>query len=400
MRVALVPSAYEPAVGGVEQLTRRLAAHLMAAGDEVEIWTMRHPPSLPDRAVVDGLVVRRFAFYLPAAHPAALVRFPRLATGALRELRAAASDFYPDVVHVQCFGVNGPYALALARLANLPLVVSLQGETVMDDHDIYGQSISLRTSLRLALRWADAVTACSRFALDDALRRFGPRRGRSQIVFNGVDLEDEVGHLPTPIPGVEPGFVLGLGRIVQKKGFDLLLHAFARLPEDCADASLVIGGDGPVLDDLRALADRLHLGGRVTFPGRLGRDQVSWAMRNAGVFVLPSRVEPFGIVVLEAMRAGRPVVVSDRGGAPEIVRAPAEGLVVDPFDTGTFAATLATVLQDAGLSARLREAGARRVAAFGWPAIASEYRGIYRTVIAEHSGPQPAAGSASSTVAS
>ena len=380
MRVALVPSAYEPSIGGVEQLTRRLAAQLVAVGDEVEVWTTQHPADLPAEAIVDGLVVRRFPFYLPPARPVALMAFPWRATSVLRRMRAAAAAFRPDVIHVQCFGANGAYALALAETAGVPLVVSLQGETVMDDHDIYDRSASLRFMLRLAMRRAHAVTACSRFTLDDASRRFGSPRGRSEVVFNGVDLDDEA-PAPAPLEGISPGFVLALGRLVHKKGFDLLLQAFAHLPDACGDARLVVAGGGPELPALRALAARLGLSARVQFPGYLHRGQVAWAMENASMFVLPSRVEPFGIVVLEAMRAGRPVVVSNRGGAPEIIQSSDQGLAIDPFDAEAFAAVLADLLQDGLRRARIGENGRVRAAAFAWSTIAGRYRDIYESAV-------------------
>ena len=100
-------------------------------------------------------------------------------------------------------------------------------------------------------------------------------------------------------------------------------------------------------------------------------------MRRASS-VLPSRVEPFGIVVLEAMRAGLPVIVSRRGGAPDIVREGIEGLVVDPEDTAALAAALERILDDPQLAARFGAAGRERVKVYGWPAIAERYAQVYR----------------------
>ena len=79
----------------------------------------------------------------------------------MRSLRRAVATFRPDVLHVQCFGPNGAYATALSRLCHVPLVVTLQGETLMDDSDIFETSQSLRAALRAGLRTAAAVTGCS-----------------------------------------------------------------------------------------------------------------------------------------------------------------------------------------------------------------------------------------------
>ena len=374
MRIALLPSAYAPAVGGVEELTRRLACRLVAAGDEVEVWTIRHPPSLPASESVDDVRVRRFRLPLPALRPASLVRFPAGARGAFGDLDAAAREFRPDVLHVQCFSAQGAYATALAARRALPLVVTLQGETVMDDGDVYERSIAFRTALRLGLRQAAAVTACSSFVLDDA-RRFGLVAG--EVVPNGVEPAGEAEPEPFDLPA---RFVLGLGRLVTKKGFDLLVDAFARLAARHPDVDLVIAGDGPARAELARRAAELSLRGRVHLPGALSRGRVAWAMANADVFVLPSRVEPFGIVVLEALRAGRPVVVSARGGAGEIVRDGEHGLVADPFDAERLAGAIERLLEDRSLAERLADAGRRRVEAFDWGRVAGRYREIYAAV--------------------
>jgi glycogen synthase len=111
----------------------------------------------------------------------------------------------------------------------------------------------------------------------------------------------------------------------------------------------------------------------VAFPGRLNRANVRWATDNASAFVLPSRVEPFGIVVLEAMAAGLPVVVSARGGASEIVRDGVDGLVVDPFDRDALASAIDSVLSDTEQRKRLITAGRERVGNFDWPLITHRY---------------------------
>jgi glycosyltransferase involved in cell wall biosynthesis len=363
----------------VEELTRRLAKRLVAAGDQVEVWTIRHPGTLPADEVLDGQRVRRFGLPMPRAHPAAFARFPAPASRALLALWRAAAEFRPDLLHVQCFSANGLYAVALAACRRLPLVVSLQGEAFMDDHDVYQRSTALRAGLRLALRRADAVTACSRFTLDDAVERFGLRPGSGLVVPNGVETAGDGGP-PRPLPVPFDRFVLGLGRIVAKKGFDLLVEAFARLAPQRPGLGLVLAGDGPGRAGLAAQAARLGIADRVHLPGKLGRAEIAWAMGAADVFVLPSRVEPFGIVVLEALRAGRPVVASARGGAGEIVRHEREGLLADPLDGAQLAGAIARLLDDRDLARRLAEAGRQRVARFDWSAVADRYRGIYRSV--------------------
>jgi glycosyltransferase involved in cell wall biosynthesis len=389
MRIVLFPSAYAPAVGGVEELTARLACRLVDFGDEVEVWTIRHPPDLPDDEIINGIRVRRFLLPLPRHAPRAIASFPVEAARAWRKLAIAASGFSPDLIHVQCFSANGVYAAALANRRHVPLVLTLQGETVMDDRNIYDRSVSLRLSLRRSIRAATVVTGCSRFVLEDAERRFGLAPGCGHVIPNGVDLGESTP--PTPLNLPFKRFVLGIGRVVHKKGFDLLLEAFRRIAPQHPELGLVIGGDGPVREDLVRRASAVGLGDRVAFPGTLNPSQVAWAMSAAAVFVLPSRVEPFGIVVLEALRAGCPLIVSAHGGATEIVHDGIHAIVTDPWDTGLLAEAIQLVLSDDRLAKRLCRAGPERAADFDWELIARRYREIYKQLGADPAASEGAA---------
>jgi len=283
---------------------------------------------------------------------------------------------------VQCFGPNGAYATALSRLCHVPLVVTLQGETLMDDSDIFETSQSLRAALRAGLRTATAVTGCSQYTLDDAEARFGLPAGRGTVIFNGVAAATDDPPAPVDLPaplGTVP-YVLALGRVVDKKGFDLLLAGYAAMDPADRTADLVIAGTGNALERLEAMAEESGLGERVHFVGRLSREQVSAAMAGADLFVMPSRLEPFGIVVLEAWRAATAVLATDHGGPPEFVRDGEDGLLVDPFDTVAVAAALGRVLSDGTLRRSLATAGHARVEEFSWPAIAATYRSLYRSV--------------------
>jgi glycogen(starch) synthase len=381
-RIALLPSSYPPSFGGVEELTRHLALSLVDAGDRVEVWTGQPDDSLSETVEVrDEILVRRLPMPLPATNWSAVRRSATTGVRTLLSLRDAAAAFRPDVLHVQCFGPNGAYASALSRWTGLPLVLTLQGETLMDDADIFETSRSLRASLRHALRAAAAVTACSTFTLDDAERRFGLPAGRGQVIPNGVDLAGD-----TPVepdrPAAHPDrpYILALGRVVAKKGFDLLLEAFAAMAAERRTVGLVIAGTGPELDDLRHRAAELGVSDLVHFAGRLDRQGVAGAMAGAELFVMPSRLEPFGIVILEAWRAGTAVVATTRGGPPELVRDGEDGMLADPFDRDALTGTLERLLGDDRLRRSVADAGRARVGSFAWPVIAERYREVYSWV--------------------
>ena len=377
-----MPSAYAPAIGGVEELTRQLGLHLIERGNQVEVWTHLHPSDLPRVEEIGGVVVRRFTMPLPASSLGSLASFAGSAPSALRQLMGATRSFRPDVLHVQCFSGNGVYAAALSRVTGTPLVITLQGETLMDDRDIYEHSASLRLGLRAGLRQASVVSACSAFVLDDAVMRFGLRSGRGVVVPNGVEVRPD----RVPAKRLELPFdryLLALGRVVEKKGFDLLLDAFAEIAESHPGLGLVIGGQGSERAGLELKAAALGVKDRVAFPGSLGRGEVAWAMRNAELFVLPSRIEPFGIVILEALAFGCPVIVSSRGGASEIVRPGVDGLIVDPLDRQSLAHSIEALLIDSALRERFSAYGRLRAQQFGWTRIVDQYTELYERAGAE-----------------
>jgi glycogen synthase len=135
----------------------------------------------------------------------------------------------------------------------------------------------------------------------------------------------------------------------------------------------VIAGDGAELGALRERASALSLGERVHLPGRLGRGQVAAVMRGAEVFVMPSRIEPFGIVALEAWAAGVPVVATPHGGAPEFIGHETSGLIADPFDSFELASAIDSLLASPHYRNRLAAAGRAELERFQWPKLVECY---------------------------
>lgn len=366
-RVALISSSYAPAIGGVETVVRQLASGLRARGCEVEVWTVARGGT-GSTEVVDDVRVRYLPAPLPSFSPRGIASFVAKFPAAWLQWRKALREFGPTVLHVHCFGPNGPYARALHRRHRVPLLVTSHGETFADDGGVFDTSMLLRASLRDALAAADAVTAPSAVVLDDLRDRFGLVGGR--VIPNGIGLDD-------PPAGVRRSgaFFFAAGRLGRMKGFDLLVDAFARAPLD-RGMRLVIAGDGPERQALLAHTDRLGLGERVELTGWLSEAEVADLMAECVAVVIPSRRESFGLVALEAWRNGAPVIMTDRGGS--VVTDGVDGVVVDPTDTPALAAALVRVAGDAGLRARLAEGGSRRVRDYGWEHVVQRYQRLYR----------------------
>ena len=383
--VALLPSAFFPHLGGVEELTRQLAHEHVRRGARPLIITNRWPIHLPAVSEVEGLPVRREPFLTPERQLKPLARFAISGRNGPRQVARYIRAHGSTVVHVQCVSTNAYVARSVARMLGLPLIVTLQGELTMDADQVYQSSTVLPRLLRQLLLEADAVTACSRHTLDEAIAFTGVDPGpRGHVIYNGVELNE--------FADVAPGsrdrpYVLAIGRHVPQKGFDVLLRAFARLHTNggLAGHDLVVAGDGPEHDALRMLATQLGIGGRVDFVGRCDRPTTAALFAGCSVFALPSRHEPMGIVNLEAMAAGKPIVATRVGGVPELIIDGSTGILVPPGNDEELARALGTLLSNADLRGRMGMAGLDRASMFSWTAIADQYETLYASVLRDRS---------------
>lgn len=212
-------------------------------------------------------------------------------------------------------------------------------------------------SIKWLLRASDLIVAPSNAYRQDVARVFPELTGKIVFIHNGVDLS-EVELVPgtSTSPNGTP-YVLCVAMHNEKKGIDVLLRAFAQLQDAHPNLRLVLAGDGPLRVQLEALAASLGLTGKVEFCGRQTRSQVGELLRNCEVFVLPSRSEPFGIVLIEAMACGKPVVATTAGGIPEIVQNEVNGILVEPDNSKALAQAIDRVLEDEILQMRLATKG-------------------------------------------
>ncbi|MEY2495597.1 MAG: hypothetical protein QOJ45_2089 [Verrucomicrobiota bacterium] len=272
------------------------------------------------------------------------------------ELRAAK----PALIHAH-FGTDGLLVLPLARALGIPLVTSLRG------YDVSRSDGALLRSGRLSwMRYALGKKRLQHggalfLAVSDALREQAIARGypeaRTLTHYNGVDLDR---FRPNETPA-EPGLILHVGRLVEKKGTKVLIDALARI----AGANLAIIGDGPLRKRLERQAR--ELGDRVRFLGALTPDEVAQWMRRASVLAAPSLTAADGDaeglpnVVVEAAASGLPVVGTTHSGIPEAIEDGKSGFLVPERDAESLAMRLADLLGSERLRCEMG-AAARRLA--------------------------------------
>ena len=297
-----------------------------------------------------------------------------------------------DVVHAH--QGEDVATLLLARLAaarhRCPLVVTVHCSV---RHTVTGRSpraLFLRlvggaVEARVLAR-ADAVVALARRTAQ-LLRRDGVPADAVHVIPSGFepgtfgdrDREDAFAGFGRP----RVGFV---GRLAPSKRPDLLVRAFAAMSRE---ASLVVVGDGPLRERVEEMAASSVPRGRVHLQGFVEHTQVPRVLASLDVLVLPSEYEELGSVLVEAMAAGVPVVATDVGGIPEVVRDGETGLLVPPGDVAALTAALDRLTADRELRRRLGEAARDRAQQYAWPVLARRVLAVY----AERGRSRPRAGS-------
>jgi phosphatidyl-myo-inositol alpha-mannosyltransferase len=358
MRIALAcPYAWD-AAGGVQTHVRQLAARLRDLGHRVLVLTpsFDRPPEPYVRAVGRPVRIPYNQSVAPVAPwPAGFV----LVRDALREFR-------PDVVHVHEPLVPGPSMFAaLSSLA--PVVATFHAyadrSRLLDAAAPALRPVWRRLAVRVAVSEAAASFVEGRFR-DDGVR----------IVPNGADVELFAEAEPAPLP--DGRRILFVNRLDRRKGFPVMVEAFRLLAEERDDVILVVAGDG---QDRGAVSDLpIAVRAGVVMLGTVPHHEVPPYHAACEVFCAPATGrESFGIVLVEAMAAGLPVVASDIAGYREVLRDGVEGILVPPGDPAALAGAVGGLLDDRAAARRFGRAGRERARRYSWDAVARDLEAVY-----------------------
>lgn len=384
-----------------------IAAGIAARGHEVHVL-MPHRADLHRESLERGVHLHNYRY---APHPsmevwgyaaslrgdvgvkhAALWAAPLALRSSLQALLrlTATGDF--SLVHAHWMLPNGPVAALCARMRGLPLVVSLHGSDVF----LAEQTAPTAWAARWAAQQAATITSCSG-DLGARLAAVGAPPERITVVPYGVDADAfQPGADGTAIRArlkIAPDqpVIFTLGRMVFKKGFDVLLNAMPEVIAHHPRAILVLGGYGDLRESLEHQAVRLGIADRIRFPGMIGHDDVPAFFSMADVAVFPSihdqrgNVDGLPNVLLEAMSIGRPIVASRVAGIPQVIDDGVQGLLTPEGNVAALAAALKRVLSDSRLATTLGTAARRRVEhELRWSHIAARFEAVYERALAGH----------------
>lgn len=375
MKVALVSDWYYPKVGGVASHMHDLALKLRGMGHEVTIVTNNRVTGKEEELERLGIKLLKVPGVLSPIFDINLT----YSLKSTQELTSFLEDF--DVIHSH-------HAFTPLSLKAVKAARSLEKAALLTTHSIsFSHESRLWSALGLTiplfshyLRYPHRIIAVSRASkafvshftdttvevipngVDD--KRFRPSQG-------GEELKEEL--------GIEGNVVLYVSRMSYRKGPHVLLNAFAGIE----DATLVMAGSGEMLPFLKAQAKFLGVDERVRFLGYVPDETLPKLYDMADVFVLPSTTaEAFGIVVLEAMASGVPVIATDVGGIPEIVRESESGLLVPPGNEFELRNAIERLLENEELREFYGKNGRRAVEEkYSWDVVARQVERMYLEVL-------------------
>lgn len=302
------------------------------------------------------------------------------------------SQYHYDLIHVHDW-LGGYVANDLRQKFGIPLLATIHAtEYGRQNGYVNGSALSRRIheAEYHLVRYADKVIACSEFMRREIIQALQIPPQKIVVVPNGVDVE-RVGRVKRDDPELrawrrqwledKDPLIFFVGRMVGDKGPDLLIAAMPEIVQYYPGAKAILAGKGPFTDHLRYLIEKLGLKEQVVLTGFISDEDRNRFYAAADVAVFPSRYEPFGIVVLEAMVAGTPVVVASVGGLLEVVEDGVTGICVAPGRADTLAAGILEVLRHPQ-EARRRADTARCLAQerYSWDSVAAQTLEVYEEV--------------------
>ena len=378
-------------IGGISPHVYFLSKSLAKEGVKVYVVTCDFPGA-PAHEAIDGVEIYRIDSYKnPAPDFATWVYLMNLNMQKEAAAIVNSSENKIDVFHAHDWLV-ATAGIGLKHVFRKPLLVTMHSTEI-------GRRDGLHTNTERMIHETEAwltyeawkVICCSNYMVSHVRWAFGLPEDKLVMVPNGVNvgvydgIEENLSSFRAKFALPEEKLVLYVGRLVYEKGIHILINAVPKI-SDKVNAKFIIVGSGYMKEQLLNIVRSMRLEHKVLFMGFVDDATLLKLQKCADVSVVPSLFEPFGIVVLEAMAAKSPVVVSDTGGLSEIVDQDVTGFKAYPNNPDSLAWGITKVLLDTGYKKYIRENAYRKVREkYDWEKIAQQTKQIYETVLGEYS---------------
>jgi len=386
MRILMLSWEYPPrVVGGLGHVVAEISRALAGEGNEVEVITALDE-NQAEREIVGGVTVHRVAPY--HGRPVNFLAWVHQINLAMLEKGAALCNRHAfDLVHSHDWLVAYP-GRAMKHIYHLPLIATIHATEFGRNNGLHTDEQRYIGEVEWWLTYESwKVTCCSRFMREEVETVFNLPPDKIEVIPNGI--RPEAFHVRRPDPAVRRRFasdeeriIFYIGRLVREKGVQTLLEALPKIYESFPNVRLVVAGSGSYEQELRRLAVYLGVDNKVTFTGYIDEETRNQLYAHADVAAFPSLYEPFGLVALEAMATGAPVVVGDTGGFAETIIDGINGLRVEPGNAGDLARKISGLLQNRDLAAAISRRGLKDVKEkYSWSAAARSYEDVYQKIV-------------------
>ncbi len=277
-----------------------------------------------------------------------------------------------DLVHGHFAHPAGFIAASISELFRRPYALTVHGSDVLEAF-VEAETVKTRRAHRdFGLRKAHKVICVSN-SLRERVVNLGVPFSRTVVIPNGLDTEKF-----SPLPeGSSDNCILYVGNLIERKGIDLLIEAFERVSPGHPGLRLKLLGDGPVREHLKEQTLLSGLADRVEFLPQRPNSEIPQVMAKARLFCLPSREEGFGVVLIEALASGVPVIGARTGGIADIITSDDFGLLFEPGNAADLAAQVNNALNKDWKKAAIREAGLK----YSWHRIAKRVVDQYKSAV-------------------
>ncbi|MBW4653322.1 MAG: glycosyltransferase family 1 protein [Kaiparowitsia implicata GSE-PSE-MK54-09C] len=377
MRIALFTETFLPKVDGIVTRLSHTVDHLQRLGDQVLVFSPEGGLSEYKGARINGVP----GFPLPL-YPELKLALPR------PSIRKELELFQPDLIHIVNPAVLGLGGLYYAKSLGIPLVASYHTHLPKYlEHYGLGMLEGVLWELLKLMHNQAEINLVTSTAMQDALESHGIER--VDVWQKGVDVElfdpslasgDMRSHLTQGSP--DSPLLLYVGRLSAEKEIDRIKPVLAAIP----NARLALVGDGPYRADL----EKIFEGTPTFFAGYMTGQTLGAAFASADAFVFPSRTETLGLVLLEAMAAGCPVIAANAGGIPDIVTDGVNGYLFNPQDENGAIAATQRLLHETAERNTLRQNARAEAERWGWAAATQQLQQFYGRVMAGRSLPRAA----------
>lgn len=363
MKILQLTEHYLPFFGGVEKHIHEISKRLVENGVDVEVVCEREK-NTPNYEIMDGVKIHRVSGFR-------LIKLKydigRIAPGMIPS--AIIND--ADIIHAHAYSYFPTWASMFSKFSGKPVVITTHSDPAARIYPFWDLCRSI------PIRICDHVVATTLMEKQHLILR-GVKAENITVIPNGITLppsEAPISDFPNT-----PNTILCLARLdIDHKGQDILLKAMPKVLSKIPNAKLWIAGKGNDLVRLQDIAKKLNIGGNITFVGPIDEYAKALCLKNCSLLCVAPRTESFGIIYLEAMSYGLPIVTTSVGGISEVVDDAA--LLVPPDNPSSLADAIIRVLTDKALADELSKKGLERVKQFDWDAIVKKYEELYMRMV-------------------